>query len=158
MRKGIKIRVVFCGALIMGIIFYISPACSFDKEEMDAALREEIAKIDDVEMKKAMLEEYKELLVEQMPELNIEEATCVACEEDIAKLELAAAADIEETVPDSEAFADENEKLLEKETVYSTETEIVKEWVPSKCDCGGSWQDKEVTTTVATGETVTLKE
>ena len=158
MKKGMKTRVILCGALIMGIIFYVNPVYSFDKDEMDTALREEIAKIDDVEMKKAMLEEYKEVLMEQMPELNIEEATCVACEEDIEKIETAAAVNLEEATPDSEAFANENEKLLEKETVYRTETEIVKEWVPSKCGCGGSWKETEVTTTVADGETVSLAE
>ena len=154
MRKKIKIGFIFGAALVMGIMFYINPAYSFEKEDMDMALREELAKIDDIELKRAILEEYKEILLEQMPELEMEENTCIPCEADIEELEIAAGINLNEITMGSENFSNENENLLEKETVYETTTEIVREWVPG-CGCDkGSWEETEVTTTEAVGETV----
>lgn len=86
MKRGkITVMAISLG-LILGISLYIHPLYAWEKQEMDRALREELNTINDVEERRAVLEEYKEVLKEQMPELDIEEATCQACEYDLDKL------------------------------------------------------------------------
>ncbi|MDP1854282.1 MAG: hypothetical protein Q8L26_08820 [Candidatus Omnitrophota bacterium] len=86
MRKITKLTMITV-SLICLLSLLALPAYAFDKAEMDQALREELAKIPDMETKQAILDEYKEVIRERMPDLNLDEATCQSCEEDIKVLE-----------------------------------------------------------------------
>lgn len=86
-RDKITVAVISIG-LVLGIILYLKPVYAWEKQEVDRALREELNKINDIELRRAILDEYKAVLQEQMPELDIAEATCQACEYDLKKVEI----------------------------------------------------------------------
>lgn len=77
--------------LLLGITGFVLTtgvyAVEIDKPAMDAALRQELSQINDIEMRQAILDEYKNLIREKIPEINLDEATCQQCEEDIKVME-----------------------------------------------------------------------
>ncbi|MDP1854283.1 MAG: hypothetical protein Q8L26_08825 [Candidatus Omnitrophota bacterium] len=117
-------KIIFlCSVLMLaGMFCCFKQIYAFDKAEMDQTLREELAKIPDLETKQAILDEYKEVIREKMPELNIDEATCQSCEEDIKVLEKELLASLDKGNIDPGEFSGGKEKLLEKQKVYKTIT------------------------------------
>ena len=113
--KNLKVITIF-GVLICLVYLPVMPVFAFDKGEMDIALREELAKIPDLETKQAILEEYKEVIREKMPELNLDEATCQTCEEDIKVLEK------ELAINSVDGALGENKILKDREALPETNT------------------------------------
>ena len=168
-------KIIFlCFVLVLaGVFCCFEQIYAFDKAEMDIALREELAKIPDLETKQAILDEYKEVLREKMPELNLDEATCQSCEEDIKILEKEQLASLDKGTIDPETLTGGKEKLLEKQKVFKTvsttntvmqdQTSMVSKtrWVDAngeplcRCDSTGHEITVEVPVTTQVPVTVT---